>query len=34
MTPFDEFVNFLGLPEIRDLEQRFRARPDSAARGE
>ena len=23
MTPFQEFVDFLGLPEIRDLEQRF-----------
>jgi 2-methylisocitrate lyase-like PEP mutase family enzyme len=23
MTPFGEFIDFLGLPEIRDLEQRF-----------
>jgi 2-methylisocitrate lyase-like PEP mutase family enzyme len=23
MTSFHEFIDFLGLPEIRDLEQRF-----------
>jgi 2,3-dimethylmalate lyase len=23
MTPFHEFINFLGLPEVRDLERRF-----------
>ena len=27
MTPFKEFVNFLGLPEIRELERRFGSEP-------
>jgi 2-methylisocitrate lyase-like PEP mutase family enzyme len=34
MTPFHEFINFLGLPEIRDLEQRFGQRSDSTTRQE
>jgi carboxyvinyl-carboxyphosphonate phosphorylmutase len=29
MTPFREFIDFLGLPEVRDLEQRFGRHPDS-----
>jgi 2-methylisocitrate lyase-like PEP mutase family enzyme len=28
MTPFHEFINFLGMPEIRDLETRFASRSD------
>jgi 2-methylisocitrate lyase-like PEP mutase family enzyme len=31
MTPFHEFINFLGLPEIRDLEHRFGQGADPAA---
>jgi hypothetical protein len=25
MVPFPEFLDFIGLPEVRDLEQRFRS---------
>ena len=28
MTPFQEFIDFLGLPEVRDLEHRFGHRSD------
>jgi 2-methylisocitrate lyase-like PEP mutase family enzyme len=34
MTPFHEFIDFLGLPEIRDLEQRFGQHSDSTTRQE
>jgi 2-methylisocitrate lyase-like PEP mutase family enzyme len=34
MTPFREFIDFLGLPEIRDLEQRFGQHSDSTTRQE
>jgi 2,3-dimethylmalate lyase len=34
MTPFREFIDFLGLPEVRDLEQRFGQHPDSTTRQE
>ena len=27
MLPFDEFLDFIGLPEIRELEQRFATDP-------
>jgi 2-methylisocitrate lyase-like PEP mutase family enzyme len=30
MTPFHEFINFIGLPEIRDLEAQFAPRSDTA----
>jgi 2-methylisocitrate lyase-like PEP mutase family enzyme len=34
MTPFHEFIDFLGLPEIRDLEQRFGQNSDSTTKQE
>jgi carboxyvinyl-carboxyphosphonate phosphorylmutase len=34
MTPFHELIDFLGLPEIRDLEQRFGQRSDSTTEQE
>jgi carboxyvinyl-carboxyphosphonate phosphorylmutase len=34
MTPFLELIDFLGLPEIRDLEQRFGQRSDSTTKQE
>ena len=29
MLPFNDFLDFIGLPEIRELEERFAAAPTS-----
>jgi 2-methylisocitrate lyase-like PEP mutase family enzyme len=34
MLPFNDFLDFIGMPEIRDLEQRFAAKTNTTTRSE